>query len=231
MAKKINIAIDGYSSCGKSTLAKQLAKQLKYVYIDSGAMYRAVTLFAFNQGIIKDNVIDVPELIDALNEINISFTYNRNTGNSDTYLNGVNVERDIRTLKIASMVSPVSAIKEVRTKLVAEQQKFGKNKGIVMDGRDIGTTVFPTAELKIFMTASNEVRAYRRFRELIERGDTVTLAEVKASIASRDEIDTTREVSPLQKAEDAIILDNTILNREEQFDIVVDWCEMRIKQA
>lgn len=231
MAKQINIAIDGYSSCGKSTLAKQLAKTLKYVYIDSGAMYRAVTLFAFNNRIIKDNVIDEKALIESLNEINISFTYNRNTGNSDTYLNGVNVERDIRTLKIASMVSPVSAIKEVRTKLVAEQQKFGKNKGIVMDGRDIGTTVFPTAELKIFMTASNEVRAYRRFRELIERGDTVTLAEVKASIASRDEIDTTREVSPLQKAEDAIILDNTILSREEQFDIVVDWCEMRIKQA
>lgn len=231
MAKQINIAIDGYSSCGKSTLAKQLAKKLKYVYIDSGAMYRAVTLFAFNNKIIKDNVIDEKALIESLNEINISFTYNRNTGNSDTYLNGVNVERDIRTLKIASMVSPVSAIKEVRTKLVAEQQKFGKNKGIVMDGRDIGTTVFPTAELKIFMTASNEVRAYRRFRELIERGDTVTLAEVKASIASRDEIDTTREVSPLQKAEDAIILDNTILSREEQFDIVVDWCEMRIKQA
>ncbi len=231
MAKQINIAIDGYSSCGKSTLAKQLAKKLKYVYIDSGAMYRAVTLFAFNNKIIKDNVINEKALIESLNEINISFTYNRNTGNSDTYLNGVNVERDIRTLKIASMVSPVSAIKEVRTKLVAEQQKFGKNKGIVMDGRDIGTTVFPTAELKIFMTASNEVRAYRRFRELIERGDTVTLAEVKASIASRDEIDTTREVSPLQKAEDAIILDNTILSREEQFDIVVDWCEMRIKQA
>lgn len=231
MAKQINIAIDGYSSCGKSTLAKQLAKKLKYVYIDSGAMYRAVTLFAFNNKIIKDNVINEKALIESLNEINISFTYNRNTGNSDTYLNGVNVERDIRTLKIASMVSPVSAIKEVRTKLVAEQQKFGKNKGIVMDGRDIGTTVFPTAELKIFMTASNEVRAYRRFRELIERGDTVTLAEVKASIASRDEIDTTREVSPLQKAEDAIILDNTILSKEEQFDIVVDWCEMRIKQA
>ena len=225
MAKNINIAIDGYSSCGKSTLAKQLAKSLKYVYIDSGAMYRAVTLYAIQNEIIHHGEIKEAELIDQLGEINISFNYNRTTGDSDTFLNGENVEHEIRTLEIASWVSPVSAIKEVRDKLVALQKKFGKDKGVVMDGRDIGTKVFPDAELKIFMIASKEVRAYRRFRELINRGDQITLEDVKKNIEKRDNIDTTRVESPLTKAEDALILDNSILTMEEQFDIVQDWAE------
>ncbi len=181
------------------------------------------------QGIVTDEDLDKEALIEELNNINISFNYNRTTGKSDTYLNGKNVESEIRTLRIARMVSPVSAIKEVRTKLVKAQQAFGKEKGVVMDGRDIGTTVFPDAKLKIFMTASTEVRAYRRFRELIARGDKITLEEVKENISRRDEIDTTREESPLIKADDALILDNSILTMEEQFDIVLDWAEERQK--
>ncbi len=190
-------------------------------------MYRAVTLYGMQEGIVTDDGVDNQALIEELNNINISFNYNRTTGKSDTYLNGRNVESEIRTLKIARWVSPVSAIKEVRTKLVKAQQAFGKESGVVMDGRDIGTTVFPNAKLKIFMTASQEVRAYRRFRELIARGDKITLDEVKENIARRDEIDTTREESPLMKADDALILDNSILTMEEQFDIVLDWAEER----
>ena len=227
--RRINIAIDGYSSCGKSTLARQLAKALKYIYIDSGAMYRAVTLYAQDNGIIQDD-LNTERLVESLNDINISFNYNRTTGISDTFLNGLNVEDRIRTLTVARWVSPVSAIKEVREKLVALQKGFGKDKGVVMDGRDIGTHVFPEAQLKIFMTATTEVRAYRRFRELISRGDQITLEEVKANIERRDRIDTTREESPLVKADDALILDNSILNMQEQFDIVLDWAEDKIKQ-
>lgn len=210
-------------------MAKQLAKHLKYVYIDSGAMYRAITLFGIKAGIITDEGVDDEALIEELSNINISFNYNSATGNSDTFLNGRDVESEIRTLGVARWVSPVSAIKEVRVKLVKQQQSFGKNKGIVMDGRDIGTTVFPDAELKIFMTATPEVRAYRRFREIILRGDSVTLEDVKENIARRDDIDTTRTESPLVKAEDAIILDNSILTMKEQFEIVQDWAEEKIK--
>lgn len=210
-------------------MAKQLAKHLKYVYIDSGAMYRAITLFGIKAGIITDEGVDNEALIEELSNINISFNYNSATGNSDTFLNGRDVESEIRTLGVARWVSPVSAIKEVRVKLVKQQQSFGKNKGIVMDGRDIGTAVFPDAELKIFMTATPEVRAYRRFREIILRGDSVTLDDVKENIARRDEIDTTRTESPLVKADDAIILDNSILTMKEQFEIVQDWAEERIK--
>ena len=225
---KINIAIDGYSSCGKSTLAKQLAKKLKYIYVDSGAMYRAVTLFALRKKFAKDGSLDEAKLVEYLNEINISFTYNRATGNSETYLNGENVEKDIRTLEVAGVVSKVASIKEVRQKLVKLQQQLGRDRGVVMDGRDIGTVVFPDAELKIFMTASTDVRAQRRYKELTERGDKITLEEVKQNIAQRDDIDTNRAEDPLRKADDAIILDNTILSMDEQFDIAYEWAEIKV---
>jgi len=228
LGKKINIAIDGYSSCGKSTLAKQLAKRLKYVYIDSGAMYRAITLHGMDMGLITNKGVDEAGLISELSNINISFNYNSATGNSDTFLNGRDVEERIRTLEVARWVSLVSALKPVREKLVAKQRGFGKHKGVVMDGRDIGTAVFPEAELKIFMTATPEVRAYRRFRELISRGDKITLEDVKINISRRDDIDTTRKESPLVKANDARVLDNSILNQIEQFDIVLDWTEEKI---
>ena len=228
--KKINIALDGYSSCGKSTLAKQLAKELKYVYVDTGAMYRAVTLHCLNHGIIDEDNFPEEKVVEALENINISFNFNRTTGKSETFLNGINVELDIRNLRIARFVSPIAAVKEVREKLVAFQQEIGESKGVVMDGRDIGTTVLPKADLKIFMTASTDVRAYRRYKELLAK-DTikdVTLDEVKTSLLRRDEIDTTREVSPLKKAEDAIILDNSVMTIEEQFDIVKNWAVERM---
>lgn len=228
MKRKINVAIDGYSSCGKSTLAKQLAAQFKFIYIDSGAMYRAVTLYAIENNLVKKDELDETELIYELKNINISFTFNSRTGISETFLNGRNVESKIRTLEVARWVSPVAAIKEVRQKLVKFQQKLAKEKGVVMDGRDIGTAVIPDADLKVFMTASTEVRALRRFKELTERGDKITLEEVKQSIARRDDIDTTRKESPLTRAEDAIILDNTILTPDEQLDIVQDWVVERL---
>ena len=228
--KKINIALDGYSSCGKSTLAKQLAKELKYVYVDTGAMYRAVTLYCLNHGIIDEDNFPEEKVIEALENINISFNFNRTTGKSETFLNGINVELDIRNLRIARFVSPIAAVKEVREKLVAFQQEIGGNKGVVMDGRDIGTTVLPKADLKIFMTASTDVRAYRRYKELLAKNtiNDLTLEEVKTSLLRRDEIDTTREVSPLKKAEDAIILDNSVMTIEEQFDIVKNWAVERM---
>jgi cytidylate kinase len=228
MKRKINVAIDGYSSCGKSTLAKQLAAQFKFIYIDSGAMYRAVTLFAIENGIVGKEELNEDELIYELKNINISFTFNSRTGVSETYLNGRNVESKIRTLEVARWVSPIAAIKEVRVKLVKFQQQLAKNKGVVMDGRDIGTAVIPDAELKVFMTATTEVRAQRRYKELTDRGDKITLEEVKQSLARRDDIDTTRKESPLTRAEDAIILDNTILTLDEQLDIVQDWVVERL---
>ena len=223
------MAIDGYSSCGKSTLAKQLAKAFKYIYIDTGAMYRAVTLYAMRNGFIESGQLNKDLLINALDEINISFTYNRNLGKSETFLNGENVEADIRTLEVAGLVSHVAAIKEVRKKLVKLQQQLGKARGVVMDGRDIGTVVLPDAELKIFMTANNEIRAQRRFLELTGRGDDITLAQVKENLAARDLIDTTRKEDPLRRAEDAIILNNGHLTIHEQFDIASGWIEERIK--
>ncbi len=218
MAKKIIITIDGWSSCGKSTLAKQMAKVLGYVYIDSGAMYRAITLY-FLRNHVDWN--DVPQVIEALQNISIEFQFNPASQQSEMFLNGENVEYLIRDLVIAEKVSDVAAIGEVRTFAVAAQQAMGKKKGIVMDGRDIGTTVFPDAELKIFMTADSAVRVERRFKEFYEKNPNVTLEEVKANLEMRDYIDSHREISPLRKAADAIELDNTHIDRAGQLDIAL----------
>ncbi len=207
------ITIDGWSSCGKSTLAKQLAKELGYVYIDSGAMYRAITLYFLRH---HTNWTDVKEIENALSNIILEFHQNDKSGESEIFLNGENVEYVIRDLIIAEKVSDVAAIKEVRTFAVAAQQKMGKKKGIVMDGRDIGTTVFPNAALKIFMTADIAVRVERRFKEMYEKNPNVTIEEVKNNLEMRDYIDSHREVSPLRKAEDAIVLDNTNITMEQQ---------------
>ena len=214
MKKKIIIAIDGYSSCGKSTLAKQLAKELNYTYIDSGAMYRAITLFFLRNHIDWTNT---KEVSSALNNILLEFVANPANGESEMYLNGENVEFVIRDLVVAEKVSEIAAIEKVRTYAVKEQQLMGKNKGIVMDGRDIGTTVFPNAELKLFMTADNAVRVERRFKEMFAKNPNITIEEVKTNLEMRDYIDSHREVSPLIKANDAIIIDNTELTTAEQF--------------
>ena len=215
MAKKIIITIDGWSSCGKSTLAKQLAKELGYVYVDSGAMYRAITLYFLRNNI---DLAEKKEVKEALKSINLEFIFNPNSNSSEMHLNEENVEYVIRDLLIAEKVSDVAAIKEVREFAVAQQQAMGKKKGIVMDGRDIGTVVFPKAELKIFMTADNTVRVERRFKELYEKNPNVTIEEVKNNLEMRDYIDSHREVSPLRKADDAIVLDNTNLTEKEQFN-------------
>ncbi|MCP1995742.1 (d)CMP kinase [Flavobacterium sp. HSC-61S13] len=215
--KKITIAIDGYSSTGKSTLAKQLAKELGYVYIDTGAMYRAVTFFAMQKGLIKADYFDQEGLIEALDQIQLEFQYNAVRGFAEIHLNQKNVEEAIRTLEVSSFVSQVAQISEVRKKLVEQQQSFGRSKGVVMDGRDIGTVVFPDAELKIFMTASPEVRARRRFDELVAKSQKVTFEEVYQNVVERDRIDTSREDSPLVKAVDAIEFDNTTVDKEAQF--------------
>jgi len=215
---KITIAIDGYSSTGKSTIAKQLAKALGYVYVDTGAMYRAVTLFAMRKNFINDHQKDVDALVNALDEIELTFTYNEELEFSEMYLNGENVEKEIRSLEVSQFVSPVAEIEAVRAKLVAMQQKMGKAKGIVMDGRDIGTVVFPDAELKIFMNASPEKRAYRRYKELLDRGEEVNYDDVLKNVEHRDAIDSSREFSPLRKADDAIAFDNSDMGLEEQFE-------------
>ena len=212
--KKIIITIDGWSSCGKSTLAKQMAKALNYVYVDSGAMYRAITLYFLRNHI---DWTDGSAVKKALKEISLEFVHNPKRELSEMYLNGENVEYVIRDLVIAEKVSDVAAIKEVRKYAVAQQQKMGKDRGIVMDGRDIGTVVFPDAELKIFMTADNMVRVERRFHELYEKNPNITIDEVKSNLEMRDYIDSHREVSPLRKADDAILLDNTNLTEKEQF--------------
>ena len=215
MPKKIIITIDGWSSCGKSTLAKQLAKELGYVYVDSGAMYRAITLYFLRNNI---DLAEKKEVKEALKSVNLEFVSNPKSNSTEIYLNEENVEYVIRDLVIAEKVSDVAAIKEVREFAVARQQKMGKKKGIVMDGRDIGTVVFPKAELKIFMTADNAIRVQRRFRELYEKNPNVTIEEVKNNLEMRDYIDSHREVSPLRKAKDAIELDNTNLTEKEQFN-------------
>jgi len=217
MNKKI-ITIDGWSACGKSTLAKQLAKQLGYVYIDSGAMYRAITLYFLRNHI---NLSQTSEVLAALNNINLDFRFNPDSLQSDIYLNGENIEPLIRDLSIAEKVSAVAAIGEVRTFAVAQQQKMGEKKGIVMDGRDIGTTVFPNAEIKFFMTADSDVRVVRRLKELSVKNPLITLDEVKQNLENRDYLDSTREISPLRKADDAIVLDNTDLTMEEQLAIAL----------
>jgi cytidylate kinase len=226
MAKKIIITIDGWSSCGKSTLAKQLAKKLGYVYVDSGAMYRAITLYFLRNHI---DWTDKKEVKVALKEIHLEYHFNDKNETSEIYLNDENVEYVIRDLVIAEKVSDVAAIKEVRAFAVAQQQKMGTKKGIVMDGRDIGTVVFPKAELKIFMTADNAVRVERRFKELYEKNPNVTIEEVKYNLEMRDYIDSHREVSPLRKADDAIVLDNTKLSPEEQLQKAVGWAKERLK--
>lgn len=220
--KKITIAIDGFSSTGKSTLAKQLANHLGYVFVDTGAMYRAITFFAINNGYISKVYFDKQSLINSLSAIKIKFIFNVDLGFAETYLDGENVEKQIRTLEVSKFVSQVAEISEVRAKLVEQQQEMGKNKAIVMDGRDIGTVVFTNAELKIFMTASAETRAERRFDELIAKGENVTLEEVLNNVQKRDYIDTHREDSPLVMAEDAIEIDNSYLNKQQQFDVVLE---------
>jgi cytidylate kinase len=225
MAKKIIITIDGWSSCGKSTLAKQLAKKLGYVYVDSGAMYRAITLYFLRNHV---DWTDKKEVKNALKEINIEFQNNPKTETSEIYLNGENVEYVIRDLVIAEKVSDVAAIKEVREFAVAQQRKLGEQKGIIMDGRDIGTVVFPKAELKIFMTADNAVRVQRRFKELFEKNPNITIEEVKNNLEMRDYIDSHREISPLRKAKDAWELDNTNLTEKEQFNKALAWVKEKI---
>lgn len=220
--KKIIIAIDGFSSTGKSTLAKQLARELKYIYADTGAMYRAVALFAMQNKLIATDFFDKKKLIDSLPSIQLEFKFNVNLDFSEMYLNGENVEKKIRTIEVSNFVSKVAEVSEIRAKLVEQQQEMGKNKTIVMDGRDIGTVVFPDAELKIFMTASAETRAQRRFEELQQKGDTVSYEEVLNNVVERDYIDTHRKDSPLVIAQDAIEIDNSYLTREEQFAIVLE---------
>lgn len=221
MDKKITIAIDGFSSTGKSTLAKQLAKYLGYIYVDTGAMYRAVTLYAMQHDFISDTHFDKKALIDKLPKISLQFLFNPDLGYAEIFLNEKNVETEIRTLEVSNFVSRIAEISEVRAKLVEQQQHMGKNKGIVMDGRDIGTVVFTDAELKLFMTASPETRANRRYEELIQKGQDVTYEEVLKNVEERDYIDTHREDSPLVKADDAIEIDNSHLSIQEQFDKVL----------
>jgi cytidylate kinase len=215
--KKITIAIDGHSSCGKSTMAKDLAKKVGYIYVDTGAMYRAVTLYALRNGLFnEDDSIREEELKEKMPDINISFKLNEETGRPDTYLNDELVEQDIRTMEVSNRVSPIAALPFVREALVAQQQKMGEEKGIVMDGRDIGTVVFPNAEMKVFVTASAEVRAERRYKELIAKGMEADYDEILKNVQERDFIDSHREVSPLRQAEDALVLDNSSMTIPEQ---------------
>lgn len=226
--QKIIITIDGWSSCGKSTLARQLAKELNYIYIDSGAMYRAITLYFLRNHVDWTKTRAVH---DALKEINLDFVYNSKTRQSEMHLNDENVEYVIRDLVVAEKVSEVAAVRAVREFAVEKQQAMGRQKGIVMDGRDIGTVVFPEAELKIFMTADNEVRVERRFRELYEKNPNITLDEVKSNLEMRDYIDSNREVSPLHAADDAIVLDNTNLSMRQQLDIAMQWAKEKLGKA
>ncbi len=224
--KKIIITVDGWSSCGKSTMARQLAKQLNYIFIDSGAMYRAITLYFLRNHI---NTKDPEQVASALSAIQLHFQHNPTNGNNEICLNGENVEQFIREMEVAQKVSEVAAIKEVRAFAVKQQQMIGAHKGIVMDGRDIGTAVFPEAELKIFMTADNEVRVMRRFKELSDKNNTIQLEEVRSNLAQRDHMDSNREVSPLRKAADAIVLDNSHLTPDEQLDLAMKWAQERIQ--
>lgn len=222
MNKKITIAIDGYSSTGKSTVAKQLATHLGYVYVDSGAMYRAVTLYAMRHKFIDSENFNINDFVLELDNIKLKFVFNDTLGFGEMYLNGENVEKQIRTLEVSSLVSKIAAVPEVRYQLVKQQQEMGKEKGVVMDGRDIGTVVFPKAELKLFMTASAQIRAQRRYDELKARGDEVSFEDVLKNVKERDYIDSHRKDSPLMMAEDAIEIDNSDMNREEQFSKILD---------
>jgi cytidylate kinase len=226
--KKIIITLDGYSSCGKSTLAKQMAAHLNYVFIDSGAMYRAITLYFIRHRI---DVTNSNAVIEALTHIHLAFKLNEQTGRADMYLNNENVEEEIRGLEVSNNVSQVAALEPVRIFSVAQQQLMGTQKGIVMDGRDIGTAVFPEAELKIFVTASPEVRVERRYQELAAKDPAITKAEIQANLEMRDHIDSTREFSPLKQAHDALVLDNSNLTRDEQLELALSWAQERIANA
>ncbi|MFT4678319.1 MAG: cytidylate kinase [Litorivivens sp.] len=228
---KINIAIDGHSSCGKSTLAKELARQLNYVYVDTGAMYRAMALYALQGGFIKKGELDGEGLIHSLDNVYISFKYNPDSRNSETFLNAANVEKEIRSMQVSNFVSAVSELKEVRAKLVRLQKRLAEFGGVVMDGRDIGTVVMPNAELKFFMTADDVVRAQRRFDELQSKGIESTLQEVVHNITTRDNTDSNRVNDPLRKSEDAIIIDNTHLTQEEQFDFAMSHIRKAIESV
>ncbi|MBD5298635.1 MAG: (d)CMP kinase [Bacteroides sp.] len=232
MDKKIIVALDGYSSSGKSTMARELARRTGYVYVDSGAMYRAVTLYALRHGLVtQDDAIRIPELIEALPSIDISFAPAGADGVQHTLLNGEDVEREIRDMRVSNLVSPVAVIPEVRARLTQLQKDFGKERGIVMDGRDIGTTVFPDAELKVFVGASAEERARRRYKELLDKGEKVSFEEVYANVVERDRIDSTREVSPLRKADDAIELDNGDMTPEQQMEWLLERFRERTEQS
>ena len=220
--KKIIIAIDGFSSCGKSTMAKALARNIGYLYFDSGAMYRAVTLFCMRNGLITEGNIDIEALRSRMGEIHITFQADPETKNSITMLNNEDVEHEIRSLEVSKMVSQVAALDFVRSEMIEQQREMGSYKGIVMDGRDIGTTVFPDAEMKVFVTASAEVRAQRRYDELTARGDAPDFNEILENVLHRDHVDQTREVSPLKKADDALLLDNSNMTREEQMKWLIE---------
>ncbi|KAA5535835.1 (d)CMP kinase [Paenimyroides baculatum] len=226
--KKITIAIDGHSSTGKSTLAKQLAKALNYIYIDTGAMYRAVTLFAMQQGFISSDSFYADQLVANLNHVFLSFKFNEDLGFAEIYLNDENVEDKIRSIEVSNFVSKIAEVSAIRTKLVQQQKKYGIDKGVVMDGRDIGTVVFPDAELKIFMTASAEIRAERRFLEMQEKSPNITFDEVLKNVVERDKIDSSREDSPLIVAENAVMIDNSNLNKEQQFQMILDMAHKAI---
>jgi cytidylate kinase len=225
--RRLTIAIDGYSSCGKSTLAKEIAQKLNYIYADSGAMYRAVTLHMLNKGILKDGAFIIAQAVQELKDINIRFEFDAKVNRSETYLNGINVEKDIRNSRITKHVSVISAVKEVREKLVEIQQIIGLEGGVVMDGRDIGTVVFPNAEVKLFMTATNQIRAERRHKELKEKGENISLDQVATDLQKRDHYDMNRQISPLRKAEDAIEINNSDLDRSNQLVIALSIIEKK----
>lgn len=225
--RTITIAIDGFSSTGKSTLGKQLANYLDYVFVDSGAMYRAVTLYGLRKGFISETDFDAEKLIASLSDISLEFV-NNSEGIAEIYLNGENVENEIRTLIVSDYVSPVATLSEVRKKLVELQRKIGEGRGVVMDGRDIGTVVMPNADLKIFMNASREVRAQRRYDELVRRGEIISYNEVLENVTERDNIDSTRKISPLRQAEDAIVVDNSEMNIADQFHMILQLAKDRI---
>jgi cytidylate kinase len=226
--RKITIAIDGHSSTGKSTAAKQLAQKLGYLFVDTGAMYRAVSFFALSENLIHQGKLQESALTDRLKDISITFERNLETGSNEVCLNGRNIETQIRTLEVSNVVSIVAAVSAVRSKLVEQQQKMGAAKGVVMDGRDIGTVVFPNAELKVFMTAAADVRARRRYKELTAAGQEISYADVLENVIDRDRIDTTRADSPLVQADDALLLDTSNMDREQQFDMLLHWANQEL---
>ena len=231
MKKKLIIAIDGYSSCGKSTFARSIARELKYIYIDSGAMYRSVTLYCLRRGFVEGQAIKMNHVISSLKDISIDFIYNPDIGENETWLNSENVEREIRGIEVSANVSRISQVPEVRARMVELQRKIGIFKGIVMDGRDIGTVVFPDAEIKIFMTASVDVRAQRRFDELKAKGENLSFDEVKRNIIARDIADENRDISPLRRADDAIVLDNTRMTVKQQMDWVKNIIDKKLNDS